>query len=404
VDIEHAHIGRRVREVRNWRQMKLSATAGLAGMSPAYLSMIERGQRPVTKRSVLEAIARALRVSPVELTGQPQAPSDEGTAETHTAMATLADLLGGWWVGEVPDTRGRPLAELRDRLAAFHAARNSGTKAAGDYATQVGTLAPLIRDLLAAAADPDSRRAALPPLLTAYHVAGSISARLRIPGMPSLAADRMRQVADELDDPEWMAVADWGRAHFLSGTNRPRQYEMAVAVAEDPAAGRSETRGMAHLTAALAAAAQDQPDVAQTHLDAAGEFADQIDQEVSPWPAGIMQFGRTNVGIFAVSIGVELGDGPRVAEPAAKVRPETTSLGRQASFWVDFGRGMLAERKTRDRGLQALVHAEQLAPHQVRTNVFARESVSNILASAQRDAGGRELRGLAWRMGVAPTG
>jgi transcriptional regulator with XRE-family HTH domain len=44
VDIEHARIGRRVREVRIWRRMNLSATAGLAGMSPAYLSMIERGQ------------------------------------------------------------------------------------------------------------------------------------------------------------------------------------------------------------------------------------------------------------------------------------------------------------------------------------------------------------------------
>lgn len=384
--------------------MDLSATAGLADLSVSYLSMIERGQRPVTKRSVLEAIARALRVSPVELTGQPYAPADEKNVETHTAMATLADLLGGWWVGEVPDAPGRPLPEVVEQLSAFHAARNSGTKAAGDYTTQVGTLAPVIRDLLAAAVDPDTRDVALPPLLTAYHVAGSIAARLRIPGMPSLAADRMRQVANELDDPMWTAVADWGRAHFLSGTNRRRQYEMAVAVADQKSAARPETRGMAHLTAALAAAAQDQADTAETHLSAAAEFADRIEPEVSPWPSGIMQFGRTNVGIFKVAIGVELGYGPRVAEAAATVRTDTTSRGRQASFWIDYGRGMLADRKTHGQGLAALVRAEQLAPQQVHSNVFAREAVSNLLATARRDAGGRELRGLAWRMGVAPTG
>lgn len=405
MDIDHAHIGRRVREIRNWRRMNLSATAGLAGMSPAYLSMIERGERPLTKRAVLERIAAALRVSPVELTGTAYAPSDDGALAAHSAMSALADLLGGWTVGEVPDAPARPLRAVLDELREFHAARNSaGPRTAGDYPTQVDVLAPLIRDLLVAAADPVTGRDALAPLLTAYHVAGSIAARLRIPGMPSLAADRMRQVAERLDDPVWCAVADWGRAHFLSGTNRPRQYDLAVAVADREAAGRAETRGMANLTAALAAAAQGRADVAETHLGAAREHAARLDDEVSPWPAGVMQFGRTNVGIFAVTIGVELGHGPRVAEAAATVRTETISRGRQASFWMEFGRGLLAERRTRDDGLAALVRAEQLAPGQVHNNVFAREAVTELLASSRREAGGRDLRGLAWRMGIAPTG
>jgi transcriptional regulator with XRE-family HTH domain len=406
VDIEHAHLGRRIREVRNWRGMSLSATAGLAGLSVSYLSMIERGIRPVAKRAVLEAIAGALRVSPMELTGAPYPPlADDGKLAARSAMAALADLLGGWWVGEVPEAPGRPLPEVLVELDEFQASRNSsGARAAGDYPTQVDTLAPLIRDLLATAADPQVGREALAPLLTAYHVAGSIAARLGIPGMPSLAADRMRQVAEQLDDPMWTAVADWGRAHFLSGTNRDRQYEMAVAVADRAPVARPETRGMANLTAALAAAAQDQADVAETHLAAATEHANLLESEVSPWPAGVMQFGRTNVGIFRVTIGVELGHGPRVAEAASSVRTETISRGRQASFWMEYGRGLLAERQTREQGLAALVRAEQLAPQQVHNNVFAREAVTDVLASSRREAGGRELRGLAWRMGIAPTG
>jgi hypothetical protein len=71
---------------------------------------------------------------------------------------------------------------------------------------------------------------------------------------------------------------------------------------------------------------------------------------------------------------------------------------------MEYGRGLLAERRTREQGLAALVRAEQLAPQQVHNNVFAREAVTDVLASSRREAGGRELRGLAWRMGIAPTG
>ncbi|MGH3859835.1 helix-turn-helix domain-containing protein [Actinokineospora sp.] len=43
MQIEDAHIGRRVREVRSWRGLSLTAAAQLAGIQPSYLSMIERG-------------------------------------------------------------------------------------------------------------------------------------------------------------------------------------------------------------------------------------------------------------------------------------------------------------------------------------------------------------------------
>jgi hypothetical protein len=65
---------------------------------------------------------------------------------------------------------------------------------------------------------------------------------------------------------------------------------------------------------------------------------------------------------------------------------------------------LVAERKTRDRGITALLRAETLAPQLTRNNVYVREAVSTLLSTARRDAGGRELRGLAWRMGIAPIG
>jgi transcriptional regulator with XRE-family HTH domain len=397
MDIEDGHVGRRVREVRNWRELSLTATAGLAGISAPYLSLIERGLRPVTKRSLLESLAQALKVSPAELTGKPYLPSDGPSIESHTAMAAVADALTGWWVGEIPDAPGRPWPLVCADLELL----TSTLRPNSDYAAQATLLPGLIRNLLAAATEPENRRAALIGLLDSYHAAANIAGRLGFPGLPTLAVERMRQAAEELGDSTWTAFAAWARAHALSGTNRSRQYQLAVGVADDRAS-RPEVRGMANLTAALASAAQNQAEVAETHLTEAAALAELIEPDVSPW--GNMQFGRTNVGIWRVAIGVELGQGGKVREIASSVRPETITRSRQSAFWIDYGRGLLADRKTREHGLSALLRAEALAPQQVRNNVFVRETVGDALGKARRDAGGRELRGLAWRLGIAPTG
>ncbi|WP_433567001.1 hypothetical protein ACQP1O_18550 [Nocardia sp. CA-151230] len=63
---------------------------------------------------------------------------------------------------------------------------------------------------------------------------------------------------------------------------------------------------------------------------------------------------------------------------------------------------MLAEPTSREDGLALLLKAEILAPQRVRSDLFVREAVADQLRSARRDAGGRNLPGLAWRLGVAP--
>lgn len=391
--VEHAHIGRRVREIRTWRDMSLSATAGLAGLSVSYLSMIERGQRAVTKRAVLEAIAAALRVPPTQLTAEPETAA---RVVADAAMAAFTDVLSGWWIGEVPDCSPRPLPELLADVRML-----STFRAVSDYESQATMLPGLIRELLVTASRPGGRDV-LVPLISAYWAVGAVAGRWNLLGLPALATDRIARVAERLEDPVWIAAAAWMRAHMLSGTNRSRQYDLAVAAVDMAPAAQPETRGMSHLTAALAAAAQGQADVAETHLNEAADLAERLDVDVSPWALGMMNFGRTNVGIWRVSIGVELGHGPRDAAIAPGLEAITPS--RQGAFWIDYGRALLAERKTRDAGAQALLRAEQLVPQQVRSNVWVREAVTNSLAAERRAAGGRELRGLAMRLGVAPTG
>jgi transcriptional regulator with XRE-family HTH domain len=389
--------GRRLREIRSWRQLSIRATAELSGLSYSYLAKIERGEKPVNNRQVLEAVARTLRVSPAELTGKPYAPADQVSEDVRAGVLAVEDALTGWWVGEVPDRPRRPWETVRADLARL----NQVLRPNAEFAAQVELLPGLIQDLLTAAADPAHRRDALVGLLATYKSAAYLVHDLGFTGLPTIAVDRMRQAADELDDPMWTTYAAYQRAQLLSGANRPRQYQLAVEVAEAPG-GRTETRGLAHLTAALASAAQGHDDAARTHLGEAAELAELIDADVSPWAQ--TNFGRTNVGIWQVTIGLELGMGARVAEIAATVEPGGVSQSRQAAFWMDLGRGLLTERKTRNRGLAALLKAERIAPQKVRNNVFVREAVADLLRQARRDAGGRELRGLAYRMGVSPTG
>lgn len=98
-------IGRRLREIRTWRGLSLTAVAGLAGMSIGHLSRIERGLRAVDRRSTLEALANALRVAPSELTGQPFPPSTLVGAEGHSVVHSLRGVLRDIEVGMLPARR-----------------------------------------------------------------------------------------------------------------------------------------------------------------------------------------------------------------------------------------------------------------------------------------------------------
>jgi|HubBroStandDraft_1064217.scaffolds.fasta_scaffold16288_3 hypothetical protein len=60
-------IGARLRYLRNRRGMTLTALAGLDGVSPAYLSMVEHGKRKVDRWSTIVALANALKILPAEL-------------------------------------------------------------------------------------------------------------------------------------------------------------------------------------------------------------------------------------------------------------------------------------------------------------------------------------------------
>lgn len=405
MDIENAHIGLRVQEVRTWREMSLTATAGLAGMSVSYLSMIENGHRPVTRHAVLESLALALRVSPTELTGQPYAPVDPLSAEAHTGITAIEAALDAYDLGTDPGGSPRPWPELAQAVQHL----NDVLRADADYAALGSVIPGLLAELHATyVREPYRRRDVLAGLVYTYRAAAGVTKCLGVRGLPMVAARLAQECTEELGSPEWLGFGSFVRGYAAGSLDRPHQYNLAVRTIDQllPALDDSnvmQAAGSLHLNAALVKAAQGEADRARDHIAEAAALASRLPEHTDNF--GWLHFSAEAAGIWRVSLGAELGEGAKVAEYARSVRPEAIEgKARRAAFLKDVGCALVNEKRTWEKGVQTLSDAERIAPQLIRNNPFVREVVSAQLRRARRDAGGRELRGLAWRMGIAPTG
>jgi transcriptional regulator with XRE-family HTH domain/tetratricopeptide (TPR) repeat protein len=117
-----AEIGTRLRATRLRRGMTLEVLAGLAGLSPAYISMVENGKRSLDRYSLIVALADALGVPPGELAPGMAVKRNRLAARRKTvgfSQEQLADYLridrstvGRWESGET-----EPQPWVRPRLA-----------------------------------------------------------------------------------------------------------------------------------------------------------------------------------------------------------------------------------------------------------------------------------------------
>jgi hypothetical protein len=157
---------------------------------------------------------------------------------------------------------------------------------------------------------------------------------------------------------------------------------------------------MLTLSASLSAAVVQNGQRAEHWLGEAADLARRLpDEPDQNW----MAFSGTNVGVWRVAIEVERGhSGGEVLELAAHVHEDKLSgkRGRHAAFLADVGRGLAREPRTRPDAVRWLRKAEDAAPQWIRNNPPVREAVAYLLSRARADAGGRELRGMAARMGV----
>ena len=113
-------------------------------------------------------------------------------------------------------------------------------------------------------------------------------------------------------------------------------------------------------------------------------------------------FGPTNVSLYRMAAALERSEADRAAELAGPVNTDhIASSERRAKFWLDNGRALALLRGREGDAVAAFHRSEELAALRLRSNVYARETVTGLLPRVQRDSNiGRELRGIAYRMGI----
>jgi transcriptional regulator with XRE-family HTH domain len=402
--MDEATIGARLRILRRWRGMTQVQLAGLAALSPSFVSMVENGQRPLDRRSHISALAGALKVSESDLVGGPHLSADPMQSDPHTVIPPLRVALMTNSLAEPATEQARPLPELVSEVA-----RIDSLHQACNYLA-VGTVLPAVLDELhyhvAVPQDEAARQIALETLIDACVCATFTAKDLGYQDLAYTAAMRADEIARILDDPVQLGKAAFLRIHTLP---RAGSWDRILSGAEkaadalEPHAstdGGAAVLGMLTLSASLSAAVVHNGQRSEQWLGAAAELARRLpDEPDQNW----MAFSSTNVGVWRVAIEVERGhSGGEILELASHVHEDKLSgrRGRRAAFLADIGRGLAREPRTRTDAVRLLRRAEDAAPQWIRNNPPVREAVAYLLNRARADAGGRELRGMAARMGV----
>jgi transcriptional regulator with XRE-family HTH domain len=407
VDAEEARtIGQRVRMVRRRRGMSLDLAAGLAGISKPYLSMLERGERWFSRRGLLEDLAGALGCSVADLTGQPYLPPDRESGHAKLVIRQIEYGLNEATLDDVPDLRPQPLESLR-----AWALETAGLRDTAQYRPSGEGIGAALVDLqvhIAVSGGRARQEAAALLVHVAYH-AFVLATTFGYLHLAQLAARRATDAARIAQRPELEAFAMFARAPSVArngGRSRAaRMLDRAIAdtdaltvIRDDDTLG-AETFGLLNLMGAHLAARDHDTDIAEAKLDEADRVAVLTGER-----NGFRQhFGPTNVRLWRVAIGVELGQGPAVAERVTREPINLDALGdskdRIAALEFDLARSWAQADGARDtQAIRHLDAADRLAPVRLRNDPLARDLVLTLDRRARRHMW--ELDSLRNRFGV----
>jgi transcriptional regulator with XRE-family HTH domain len=390
-------VGMNVRRARRFAGLTLQELADRIGKSKGWLSLIENGHLRLEKRQDIAAIADVLGVSADTLLGQPTPEITPG-GNAYNLKPLRAVLLDAS-ISDAPDILARPVAQLGRAVTDMDAALR-----VADYAAMYRDLPDLLGELQvhAATSKGQDRDEALRLLVQASSSAMIMLRHFGRTDLAWVAADRGRQAAVLLGDPAWSAAAAFEVAHARPSVNLPRSLLATPRLADEfePLTGddpfRREVYGMLRLSAALACAVQGDHEGAS----AQGAEAARVAEPLGDRPEAFELFGPANVGVWRTSLAVEAGNAEAALAFADHVQPTAlASKNRRAALRLERARAFGMLDRDRDAVVE-LRHAERLSPAQVRNNPLVRDMVVSMLDRAQREAGGRDLRGLAWRMGV----
>lgn len=377
--------------------MSLETLAGLTGHSKAWLSKIENGHARLERRQDIAAIATALAVSAESILGVPAPEIRPGTKSP--ALLPIRAALLDTAIDDPPDIPARPVEVLADLAATQERAVHSA-----DYDAMAAALPGIVGELQvhAAAEGGAARELSLQSLVQACGAAMIMLLHCGQNDLAWIAADRGRQAAHVLGSPVWIGAAAFecamarpsaSRSHALLSASR-RADELEPHIGDDALA--HQVYGMLQLTAALACSVQGDHTGATEHAAEAARIAAPLGDR----PAAFGRFGPANVGVWRTSLLVEAGNAGEALACADQVQPAMLASNlRRAGLEIERARAqaMLGEDA---EAIASLRQAERLSPVMVFHNAMARELVADMLTRARREAGGRDLRGLAWRMNL----
>lgn len=392
-------IGARVRMVRNARGMSIRTLAGLAGLSKSVLHEYEVGDRPLERLSDIDALAGPLGVSRDWLLGRPADPDNTVRADGHGYAQRIRAALIDTELGIGPDHDRRPLPVLADAGEDLWR-----THMGGDTTTCARRAPDILTELHSWTVDGDEQQqiSAGRAFVIACAATCAVAKWLGFPDLAWTAATQGRRAATRVGDPVLLGFAEFTCSHALAPYSRAWANSEQALVALQPHVGTDllgmQVYGMLHQIAAFGAGVVGRSDDVRAHLAEATELANRTGDRTDL----SLYFGPTNLDIWRVSIAVEMGEGGRAAEIARKADVRAMrSVGRQANFFIDLGRGFAQERRD-SQALNAFMTAERLAPDWVHENPLVREATEGILRRAVRASAGTELRAFARRVGTVP--
>ncbi|MFF5485760.1 helix-turn-helix domain-containing protein [Streptomyces virginiae] len=373
------HPGSRIRAQRRLAHLTQKQLAELIPYSYSLLNQVECGARPATE-AFLAAVAKALRIAPSVLTGQPHVSTVQQDRR-EALVRPIRDALALYDLGHDPDVTARPLDDLvtaADRLCATVRA----TKLREAARVLPGVIAELTSTAWSTPST-DAWRA----LASAYRSAHDIALKLGFYDLSTVALDRMDWAAERASDPCLAAVRQYKRAlvHSKSGEYRTgeRLIEAGLRVLEQAEESRERlaVTGQLHLGASVIAARAEDRAAVDRHISEARTLAKRTgDASGVHW----LSFGPMNVAVHAMSALTQMGQYDDALTAARKIRPSTTfATSRRAHFLIYRARAEM-ETGNATRALASLAEARQAAPEQTRYHPSTQETIRGLVHMARR--------------------
>jgi transcriptional regulator with XRE-family HTH domain len=391
-------IGDRVKHYRGSRRQDV--VAGLVGITPDYLSQIERGIK-VPSLPVLHLLAQELGVPVGALLAEPSAPGSALPDSTHPGIVEA--LLG------YGPPRSTPIADpavLRERVErAWRVWQNSRNRFTEVAAVLPGLLADAehAARALRSESDPGPRREVLRTTADLYFLLRSYLRRTGRVDLAMMAADRAVRAAEDADDPLRIAAAQWNLGHALLAAQEPEGAEQVALRAVEQlhrsplrTSDRTAMEGALQLVAVVAEARRRQSDRARDRLrDRARPAAERCGEGNIMWTV----FGPTNVELHAVSIDMEAGEAGEALRTADAIDTSgLPSVERAFTFTLEVAR--CYELRREDAAVMLhLLQLEGLSPEDLVRTPMARNMVLTVIRRA-RTMHAKQAKQLAERVGI----